>query len=409
MSNLLIGLDIGSHTIKVVIGEVKRDNQPSLVDAFKMPSAGLRKGVVDDISEVTQALSPVLSQVKKMGKASDIGIFLGVGSGDVKVQSSIGVVAVSRADYEIYQDDVSRAIQSAQAINIPPNRMVLHSIVKEFIVDGVKDIRDPLGMIGNRLEVNSLIIDAFTPGIKNLSKCVEILGGNLSGLVLGALADARAVLTKNQKELGVALINIGFGKTSLCVFEENKLLHAAVFPVGSGNITNDLAIGLKIPIETAEIIKLTFGSALAREVSVRDAVELAKIDSKSKGTVPKKFIADIIEVRLAEILELVNNELKDTGKAGRLPAGVVLTGGGAKLPGVPDLARQELKLSAQIGIPTVSLLDIKSNEIAAKLEDPEFTCALGLLLTGHDRTVESRGARLSLRGVVKRMFKHFVP
>src|SRR3989344_4890392 len=171
-----------------------------------MPSAGLRKGVVDDISEVTQALSPVLAQVKKMGKASDTGIFLGVGSGDVKVQSSIGVVAVSRADYEIYEDDVHRAIQSAQAINIPPNRMVLHSIVKEFIVDGVKDIRDPLGMIGNRLEVNSLIIDAFTPGIKNLSKCVEILGGNLSGLVLGALADARAVLTKNQKELGVALV-----------------------------------------------------------------------------------------------------------------------------------------------------------------------------------------------------------
>lgn len=409
MSNYLLGLDIGSHTIKVVLGEAKRDKQPALISVFKMPSAGLRKGVVDDISEVTQALSPVLSEVKKMVKTSDAGVFLGIGSGDMKVQSSIGVVAVSRADYEIYQDDVSRAIQSAQAINIPPNRMVLHSIVKEFIVDGVKDIRDPLGMIGNRLEVNSLIIDAFTPGIKNISKCVEILGGNLRGLVLGVLADARAVLTKNQKELGVALINIGFGKTSLCVFEENKLLHAAVFPVGSGNLTNDLAIGLKIPIETAEIIKLTFGAALAREVGARDTIELAKIDSKCKGTVPKKFIADIIEVRLAEIFELVNNELKEIGKAGRLPAGVVLTGGGVKLPGIADLARQELKLSAQIGIPAVSLLDIKNSESAAQLEDPEFTCALGLVLTGHDRTVESRGARLSIEGAVRKMFRYFVP
>lgn len=409
MSNFIVGLDIGSRTIKAAVAEVRRDGKLILIELFKMPSMGLRKGVVDDVSEATQALSSVLTEVKRISKAAFSDIFLGVGSSDIKVQPSIGVVAVSRADYEIYDDDVKRAIQSAQAVNIAPNRVVLHAVVKEYIVDGIRDIRDPLGMVGNRLEVNSLIVDSFAPTIKNLTKCVEILGGGISGLILSPLASARAVLSKNQKELGVLLVDIGFGKTSICVYEENKLLHAAVFPFGAGNITNDLAIGLKIPIETAETIKLSFGTALAREVGVRDIVELGKIDSRSKGSVSKKFIADIIEVRLAEIFEFINNDLKRIGKAHDLPAGVVLTGGGVKLPGIVDLAKQELKLSTQIGIPDFSFLEIKSNDLRSKIEDPEFVCAIGLVFSGYDKKMESKSINLPFLGNFKKILKYFAP
>ncbi|HEY4475887.1 MAG TPA: cell division protein FtsA [Candidatus Paceibacterota bacterium] len=409
MQNYLVGLDIGSKSIKAAVGEIRREGGPALLNLIKIPSVGVRKGHVDDISDLTQALAPVLGEIKKISKSAINNIFLGVGSNDAKIQPSIGVVAVSRADYEIYQDDIQRAIQSAQAINIAPNRVVLHSIIKEFIVDGVKDIKDPLGMIGNRLEVNTLIVDAFSPAVKNLTKCVEILGGNLGGLILGPIASARAVLTKNQRELGAVLIDIGFGKTSMCVYEEGKLLHAAIFPIGSGNITNDLAIGLKVAIETAETVKLSFGTALAREISTRDSVELAKIDGRTKGLASKKFIADIIEVRLAEIFELVNNELKDIGKSGRLPAGIVLVGGGAKLPGIVDLARQELKLSTQIGLPEASGFEIKEEDLAPKLEDPEFVSALGLLLCGSDKASEAKKLKMPFRGAWRRIFNYLSP
>lgn len=409
MTNIIVGLDIGSRTIKAVIGEAKRGHPLTLLNAFKMPSLGIRKGVVDDVSGVTQALAPVMGEIKRLSKNARANIFLGVGSTDIKVQSSIGVVAVSRADNEIYQDDVNRAIQSAQAVNLPANRMVLHAIVKEYIVDGVKDIRDPIEMVGSRLEVSSLIVDAFAPAVKNLTKCVEILGGNLGGLVLTPIASGRAVLTKNQKELGVALIDIGFGKTSICIYEEGKLIHAAVLPVGSGNVTNDLAIGLKISVEAAETIKLSFGSAITREVSMRDTIDLLKVDPRSKGIVSKKYIAEIIEVRLAEVLEFVNNELKYLSKAGRLPAGVVLAGGGVKIPGIVDLVKQELKLPAQIGIPEFAEIDISDTHIAQKLEDPEFTSALGLMLTGYDKFSEGTASSFSRQGFLKKILKYFAP
>ena len=217
----------------------------------------------------------------------------------------------------------------------------MHAITKEFVVDGIGDIRDPLGMSGNRLEVNSLIIDAFGPSIKNLTKCVEMAGVSVGGLIFSPLADSMASLSKNQKDLGVALVDVGFGTTSLCVYEENKLIHCAVFPVGSGNITNDLAIGLKTSVESAEAVKLTYGSANLKGASGREQVDLKKIDPDTRSNVSRRFIAEIIEVRLAEIFEFVNNELKIIGKASQLPVGVVLVGGGCKLSGIVDFVKEE--------------------------------------------------------------------
>lgn len=409
MSNFIVGLDIGSHCIKAAVAEIKKNKKLSLVQVFKMPSVGLRRGIVDDLPEATRAVNQVLGEIKKISKNAVKNIFLGVSSPDFKVQSGMGMVAVSRADSEIYQDDIDRAVESSQAIKLPLNRLIVHSLVNEYVVDGVAGIKDPLGMVGNRLEVSSLLIDAFAPGIKNLTKCVESAGGGISGIIFSPVASARAVLTKNQKDLGVVLVDIGFGKTSMSVYEEGKLLHAAVFPVGAGNVTNDLAIGLKTSINVAESIKLSLGLAVTKEAPAREQIELNKFDPAARGNAGRRYIAEIIEVRLAEILEFVNNELKYIGKAARLPAGVVLVGGGSKLPAMVELARQELKLNAQVSVPNISELDINNSEMIAQSEDPELAAVFGLILSGFDQLESSRPTMGGVSGLVKKIFTIFAP
>lgn len=409
-SRYLLGLDIGTHTIKLALGERAKHGAPMLLRILKVPSGGLRRGVVGEVAEAAARIGVAFGEVRKTSREALGHIYLGVGSPHVKVQSSVGVVAVSRADYEIYRDDMERAVASSQAVSLPPNRMVLHAMVREFVVDGMRNIQDPLGMTGNRLEVTSMLIDDFAPWVKNLTRCVEMLGGGLDGLILSPLAAARAVLSRNQRELGVVMVDIGFGKTGISVYEEGKLLHAAVFPMGGGNVTNDLAIGLKVPVETAEVLKTTYGSALAKEVGSREAVELAKVNPRLRESVSRRLIAEIIEVRLAEIFELVQNELVAIGKAHRLPGGAVLVGGTAKLPGILELAKNELKLPVQIGVPDVSSLHVPSSELVLQAEDPEYACAAGLLLWGHERMGEARAViPVPLRAAARRFFRFFVP
>lgn len=377
--NQILGLDVGSGSLKAVVAEATDDNKLSLLYSVERPSRGLRKGVVVDMEDAASALSAVLQEIKTFSKSALNNIYLSVGSADIHSQISRGIIAVSRASSEIHRDDTQRAIQASEAVHLPANRMVLHTITREFIVDGVGDIRDPLGMVGARLEVVSVVIDAFEPAVKNLIKCVELVHGSVAGLIFSPLASSLSVLTKNQKELGVVLADIGYGTTGVSVYEENKLLYTNVFPVGAGHITNDLAVALKIPVEAAEKLKVAYGYAVSKEVAMRENVDLKKIDLNLKGSPSRKYIAEIIEARLSEICELINNELRLIGKAGRLPGGVVLAGGGSKLPGVVELVRDELKMSSQIGLPRQEFF--KSNEAVLDImEAPEYVAVLGLLL-----------------------------
>ncbi len=415
----LTALDFGSSQIKVLVAETKKNGQLSLSAVFKMPSTGLRKGEIVTFDEAVQALKRAVDEIKKINKAAAKNIFINVGGSNVKLQNSRGIVAVSRADSEIYSEDIDRVIKASQAINLGPNRMILHTITREFIVDGIGDIIDPLGMVGNRLEVNTLIIDAFKPTVNNLIKAIEAVGAKAGGLIYSPLASSRSVLTKAQKELGVVLIDIGFGTTSMAVYEEDKLLSTVVFPVGASNITNDLAIGLKCPIKTAEAIKISFGSASTKEISSKEKIDIQQIEespdlaanptknSISNG-VSRKFISEIIEIRLDEILECVNNELKSLGKAGQLPAGAVLTGGGAQMSGIAELAKRELKLPVQIGLPEFSGIDA-SGDLGSQLEDPEFSVATGLLLCGLEQSVKETSWVGTKKGLLPKILKHFLP
>ncbi|OGY97883.1 MAG: cell division protein FtsA [Candidatus Liptonbacteria bacterium RIFCSPHIGHO2_01_FULL_57_28] len=411
-SRYILGLDIGTSSIKTCLVE-RGQGRVAVSKVSKERSAGLRKGTVSDLGEAVPAVSRVFEDLKKISRAAIRNIYVNVGTPQVKVQSSKGIVAVSRVDNEIYQDDIERVVKASQAVSLSPNRMVIHTITREFLVDGVGDIASPLGLSGSRLEVVSMVVDSFTPHMKSLMRLVEMSGGEIGGLVFNPLAGARAALTKGQKELGSVFIDIGAGTTSMAVYEENKLLALQIFPVGGASITNDIAVGLKIPVAVAEDIKLQCGHALAREVPSKEIIELGKYLPGAKNTVSRRFVAEVIESRLAEILEFVNNELKLIQKSGNLAGGVVFAGGTAKLPGLAELAKQELRLSSHIGSP--DLADIFGEGAAGEfqqLEDPEFATALGLVLGGGDQegwwqTGEPRQSLM--RFDLKKFIRNFLP
>ncbi len=403
----VVGLDIGTAAIKVAVAE-NRNGRPALVAVFKEPTSGMRKGTIVDLAETSAAVAKALFEVKKAAKQGLKKIYVNIGTHQAKAQISKGIVAVSRADNEIYQDDIERVVKASQAINLAPNRMIVHNVTREYIVDGVPDIADPLGLSGNRLEVSSVIVDVFGPHVKSVMRAIELSGGRIAGMVLDPLASSRAVLTKNQRDLGVLLIDIGFGTTSMTVYEENKLAGLAVFPVGAGNVTNDLAVGLKIPVGAAEGLKLNYGYALAGEVNPKESIDLRKFAPEVKGMVSRRYVSEIIELRLAELLEFVNNELRLLKKTGRLAGGAVLCGGGAKMPGIAELARQVLKLTSQIGCASSEEWSDETAAWSEALEDPEYVTAFGLVLWGAEKEgwlARGRGGLPSFKSILR----YFLP
>ncbi|MFH1193147.1 MAG: cell division protein FtsA [Candidatus Jorgensenbacteria bacterium] len=391
MSHTITGLDIGSHQIKGMVVEEKRDGTLSLLTAFKYPSAGIRRGVLVDPEEAAGVLRALVLDLQRISKHITQNVYVNMQSQEVRSRSSRGIVPVSRADQEIQRDDIDRAVQASQAVKLSPNYIPLHNIIREYIVDDVGDIADPLGMTGNRLEVSTLVVEAFAPQVNTLLKNLERVGLRVGGVIFNPLAAARAALSKQQRDLGVLLLDFGFGTTSLAVYEENKVMFTKCIPLGAGYMTNDIAIGLKTSIDAAEKLKVNFGCAVAKEIGRREMIKLSEVDPANKNEIPRRFLAEIIEIRLAEILGLVNNELKTLGRNAQLPAGVVATGGGVKLAGTTDLIRDELKLPVQIGFPNLSGFEISNPAHQDLVDDPEFTVAAGLVMWGAAERGGKRG------------------
>ncbi|MGE5393031.1 MAG: cell division protein FtsA [Candidatus Saccharibacteria bacterium] len=410
---IFVGLDIGSSVVRVVVGKQESElGMPSIIGVGEALSLGIRRGVIVDIDEAVSSISEALEKAERMTGLTIDHAVVSVGGAQITSQESHGVVAVARADGEITENDVVRVVDASQAISIPANREIIHVIPKTFTVDGQAGIKDPVGMSGIRLEVDTLIIQASVPFIKNLTKCILQAGLEIDDLVLAPLAAATAVLSKKQKELGVVVVELGGGTTGLVVFEEGDLLKSVILPVGSMHITNDLAIGLRTSVDTAEKVKLQFATAEAREVKLDVDVDLSKIDKQEEGRVSTKHIAEIVEARLEEIFEIVNKELKYIGKDGQLPAGAVLTGGGAKLPGVLELAKKQLRLPVALGLPgsVTTVID--------RVNDPSFATAVGLVLWGHEfllgssRTVNKFAKKVLENDTVDKLrkwFKSFLP
>ncbi len=410
---IFVGLDVGSSVIRVVVGKQESElGNPSIIGVGEAPSAGIRRGVIVDIDEAVSSISEALEKAERMTGLTLDHAVVSVGGAQITAHESHGVIAVSRADGEITENDVIRVVDASQAISIPANREILHVIPKNFTVDGQTGIKDPVGMSGIRLEVDSQIIQASVPFIKNLTKCIMQAGLEIDDLVLAPLASAQAVVSKKQKELGVAVVDLGGGTTGMVVFEEGDLVASTILPVGSMHITNDLAIGMRTSVDTAEKVKLQFGQAEMREVKKDSDIDLSKIDKQEEGRVSSKHVAEIIEARLEEIFDLVNKELKKINKDGQLPAGAILTGGGAKLPGVVELAKKQLRLPVSIGLPgsVTTVID--------RVDDPSFATSIGLVLwaneflLGKSRTVNKFARRVLENDTVNKMrkwFKSFLP
>ncbi len=397
MPRLITGLDIGTSSIKCLVAEEKKNGVFSVLSVVRAPSAGFQRGVLVDVEEAAQTLRELVLDLQKISRSAVSQVLVNLNSAQVRTRISRGLTAVARADREIQQDDIDKAIQLAQAVKRQENYTILHSIVREYFVDDVGNMHDPVGMTGNRLEASTFIIEAFMPQVTLIAKTLEKVGMRVGGFVFNPLASARAVLSKSQRDLGVLLIDFGFHTTSFVVYEEGKISCARTLPVGSQHVTNDLAVGLQISIDAAEKIKISAGNALAENVSRKEMVSLSDFESKNQTEISRRFIAEIIEIRLAEMLDLVNNELKALGKATRFPSGVVITGGGSKLQGLSDLVQKSMKSYVQFGFSDTRGLEVPNPAHRDYLEDPEFSVALGLIYLAEGRDGKPRSVREFLR------------
>lgn len=384
--DIICGVDVGSSFVRTVICEiVSTDEKPRIIGVGVSSSTGVRKGVIVDLEETTRSINESLEQAERTAGVNVSEAIVSVGGSHIICQNSKGVIAVGRADGEVTPDDIERVISAAQAISVPPNKEIIHIIPKDYSLDDQKNIKDPLGMNGVRLEVDAMIVEGSTPFLRNLNKCFEQAGVAVSSFVLTPLSASSSSLSRRQKELGVVLVDIGGGTTSIAVFEENDLLHTAVIPIGGNHITNDIAIGLRTSIDVAEKVKLEFGNAMSREIGKKEDVNLAEIDENEEGTVSRYHVSEIIEARLEEIFSLVNKELKSIGKDHLLPGGAVITGGTAKLPGIVDLAKDVLGLPAQAGFP------VPLGGLVDKVDDPSFSTAVGLVVWGVEEAPHRKG------------------
>jgi len=374
--NIVIGLDLGTSQIRTIVAQIQGDeSRPLVLGVGVAPSAGINNGVVVDIEETINAINKSKEEAERIAGVPVEHAFVSINGKHIESQFSKGVVAVSRADGEISEEDVNRVISAAQAISVPTNKEIINVIPCSYTIDGQEQIKYPVGMNGVRLEVNALLIQGAAPFIKNLEKCVrQRCGIDIDDLIFAPMAATKAVVSRRQKELGVVVVDLGKETTGISVYEDGNILGVKVIPIGSGHITNDIAIGLRTSIDVAERIKLEYGNAIPADVARTEEIDLSEIDSGEEGVFKRQYIAEIIEARVEEIFSMVDDELKKLDKSGMLPAGVVVTGGGAKLPGIVNLAKKVLRLPAQIGYP------MEMNGIVDKIDDPEFATSVGLLL-----------------------------
>ena len=373
----ITGLDIGTAYIRAVIGQYNpQDNNFYIVGCGEVPSSGISKGIIISIEDAVSSITACLEQAERMIGSPIERLFVGISGAHIITQESKGVITVSRANGEVREDDIERAIAAAQTVATPPNYEILHVIPKDFTLDNQSGIKDPLGMTGIRLEVNTQIILGLSSQIKNLTKAVYRTGVEIDDLVLSILANAEGVLSKRQKELGVALVNIGESTTSLAVFEEGELLATTVLPLGSNHITADIAIGLRTSLDIAEDIKLEYGQAVPDNINRKEEIKLSDFSEAEDDSVSLKYISEIIQARTEEIFDMIDKELIAIDRSGLLPAGVVITGGGAELPGIIEVAKRRFRLPASLGYP------LNINTAIDRVNNLSFTTAIGLAYWG---------------------------
>ncbi len=414
---LIVGIDVGTSKICVIVGEVNRENHIKIIGAGQSESQGLSRGVVVNIDETAAAIGLAVEQAEKQAGLKIGSAFVGVAGAHISSINSRGVVAVAKVDRDITHEDVSRSIESARSVAIPSQREVLHLIPRTFIIDGQDGVRDPVGMSGYRLEVETHIVTGGVSSLNNLFKAVQRVGIEVDELVLEPLAASEAVLTEAEKRLGVVLVDIGAGTTDIALYMDGTIWYTAVLPVGGSQFTNDLAIVLRTPPELAEHLKIKYGDAgvpgphkgayagyyrsefntvkdykTEEKGSEEEYIMVESFSQDQPKSVSKKVLNEIVHSRARQLFEMVQGEIKKSGYDGMIPAGLVLTGGTACLTGISDAAANVLRLPVRVGVPR------GLSGLSDTLGAPAYAASVGLVLWGHKKSRSDEILHESRRG-----------
>lgn len=371
--NIVVGLDIGTTKVCAIVGEIAEDGI-DIIGFGSAPSKGLRKGVVINIAATVESIRKAVSEAELMAGCEVQSVFAGIAGGHIRGFNSHGIVAVK--DGEINQTDISRVIDAAKAVAIPMDREIIHVLPQQYIIDDQDGITEPLGMSGVRLEARVHIVTAAVTSAENIIKCANRTGLHVSAIVLEQLASAEAVLTQDEKDLGVCLIDIGGGTTDIAIFNDGAVVHTAVLPLGGNHLTNDIAVGIRTPQEEAEKIKRRFGAAVAADVDREEMIEVPSVGGRKPRVLSRQILCEIIEPRVEEIFQLVHEEIQNTGYEDLLASGVVVTGGTAILADITSTAEDVLGLPVRLGVPRGigGLVDV--------VRSPMYATGVGLVLHG---------------------------
>ena len=377
--DILVGLDIGTTKICTVIGEVA-DQTSGRVDVLGVgvsPSVGLRRGVVVDIDSTVRAITDSVGKAQRMAGADVHSVVVGVTGEHIGSLNSRGVIAITHADREVTQEDVQRVLENSKVIVLPPDREIIHAIPRGYAIDGQNGIRSPVGMSGTRLEVETHIVHGASTFLQNVAKCVDRAGLHVEDTVLEPIATGESVVMAAEKDLGVVLVDIGGGTSDLAVFQEGEICFSAVIPVGGQYVTRDVSAGLRTTLEEAERVKMAFGVAVTEMASGEDdTFSFTRLGATEATTLPTRILGEIIEPRMTELFQMVRQAINRSNYASVLPAGLVLSGGGAMLKGTRELAADMTGLPTRVGFPT------GLGGLAEAVNNPSFATAVGLVQWG---------------------------
>lgn len=372
--DLIVGLDIGTSKVVAIVGEVKPDGAINIVGLGSHPSRGLKKGVVVNIESTVQSIQRAVEEAELMAGCQIHSVYAGIAGSHIRSLNSHGIVAIR--DHEVASGDVDRVIDAARAVAIPADQKILHVLPQEFVIDNQEGIHEPVGMSGVRLEAKVHLVTGAVSAAQNIVKCVKRCGLEVDDIILEQLASSYAVLTEDEKDLGICLVDIGGGTTDIAVFTDGSIRHTAVIPIAGDQVTNDIAVALRTPTQHAEEIKVKYACALTQLAKADETIEVPSVGDRASRRLARQTLAEVVEPRYEELLNLVQTELRRSGFEDLIAAGVVMTGGSSKMEGVIELAEEIFHAPVRLGVPqyVTGLVDVVRN--------PIYATGVGLLLFG---------------------------
>jgi cell division protein FtsA len=399
---VVVGLDIGTSKVVALVGELAEDGGIDIIGMGSQPSRGLKKGVVVNIESTVQSIQRAVEEAELMAGCEINAVYAGIAGSHIRSLNSHGVVAIR--DREVTEADVAQVIEAAKAVAIPADQRILHVLPQEFVIDGQEGIRDPIGMSGVRLEAKVHIVTGADSAAQNIIKCVQRCGLTVDDVVLEQLASSFSVLTEDEKELGVCIVDIGGGTTDIAVFSHGAIRHTAVIPIAGDQVTNDIAVSMRTPTQYAEDIKVRFACALSQLANPDESIEVPGVGERPARRLARQTLAEVVEPRYEELFNLIRDELRRSGFEEVIAAGLVLTGGSARMEGAIELAEEIFHVPVRLGVPG------QVRGLADAIQNPVYSTAVGLLLYARENLQPaSRGALLgnSVGGLLDRMKNWF--